>query len=98
MAKQKQYIDRNALLRQAETMFDGQREVMGVKAEHIYSAPVAEVAEVVHGEWKTEWDAEKDPKKYFIRIVCSNCGLKTGGVANYCPQCGAKMDGGKQDD
>lgn len=52
-------------------------------------------APVVHGEWKLEWDAEKDPKKYFIRIVCSNCGLKTGGKSNFCPKCGAKMNGGK---
>lgn len=52
-------------------------------------------AHVVHGEWKLEWDAEKDPKKYFVRIVCSNCGLKTGEKSNFCPKCGAKMDGGK---
>lgn len=59
--------------------------------------PSADVAPVVHGEWKFEWDAEKDPKKYFIRIVCSRCGLKTGGKSNYCPNCGAKMDGERKE-
>lgn len=48
------------------------------------------------GEWKFEWDPIKDPKKYFIRIVCSCCGLKTGQVSNFCPQCGAKMKGGAE--
>lgn len=57
----------------------------------------ADVAPVRHGRWNVEWDAERDPKRYFVRIVCSNCGLKTGQKSNYCPNCGAKMNGGEPD-
>lgn len=48
------------------------------------------------GEWKFEHDPINDPKKYFIRIVCSCCGLKTGQVSNFCPNCGAQMKGGAE--
>lgn len=54
--------------------------------------PTADVVEVRHGRWIFEHDIFNDPKGYFIRIVCSECGLKTGQISNYCPMCGAKMD------
>lgn len=47
------------------------------------------------GEWTWEHDLIRDPKRYFIRVVCSCCGLKTGETSNYCPKCGAKMKGGE---
>ena len=53
--------------------------------------------EVVHGEWKTEFD-EFGWKKH----TCSICGyVKRTDVHvslgwNYCPNCGAKMDKGKE--
>lgn len=49
--------------------------------------PAADVVEVVHGKW--------------IKGVCDKCGFDWGKVApivsvpNYCPHCGARMDGGK---
>lgn len=43
------------------------------------------------GRWIYKWDAERDPKKLFVRIVCSECNLHTGQKSNYCPNCGAKM-------
>lgn len=63
-----------------------------VMSSVIKDAPAADVVEVRHGEWIIEHDPINDPKKYFIRIVCSCCGLKTGQVSNFCPMCGAKMD------
>ena len=63
--------------------------------EHIDNAPDA--VEVVHGRWIFKHNPITDPKKYFIRIVCSECNLHTGQKSNYCPNCGAKMDGGKND-
>lgn len=55
-------------------------------------AVIENAEEVVHGRWIFKHNPIKDPKGYFIRIVCSECNLHTGQKSNYCPQCGAKMD------
>ena len=50
----------------------------------------AEVAKVVHGRWRfcgsDRWNDDYE---------CSNCGKMAMCDSNYCPNCGAKMDGGK---
>lgn len=55
-------------------------------------APTIEAVPVVHAEWVLE-----RPGHY----MCANCGtLKYGRAAilmQYCPDCGAKMDGGAND-
>lgn len=55
--------------------------------------PGVDAVKVVHGRWIFKHNPITDPKRYFIRIVCSECNLHTGQKSNYCPQCGAKMDG-----
>ena len=66
------------------------------KASSIYAvidnAPSADVAQVRHGRW--EWDTEDIYR-------CSNCAEKSHVKEvmghpewDYCPNCGAKMDGG----
>ena len=44
------------------------------------------------GRWIFKHDPITDPKKYFVRIICSECNLHTGQKSNYCPNCGARMD------
>ena len=60
----------------------------------VSDAPAADVAPVVHGRWI-------DKKGGFWEMAtCSMCGEKypcVGMVPNYCPNCGAKMDGGDGD-
>lgn len=65
-------------------------------AEDFYSIPVADVAPVVHGQW--EQDADGD-------WYCTNCdevvaicesGRERTYRKPYCPNCGAKMDGGAE--
>ena len=60
------------------------------------NAPAADVVEVVHGQWITEyWKSG-----YIKRCYCSRCGESPKDAYNpdnYCPKCGAKMDGGKDD-
>ena len=58
----------------------------------ILNAPAADVAQVRHGRW--EWDTEDIYR-------CSNCAEKSHVKEvmghpewDYCPNCGAKMDGG----
>ena len=62
--------------------------------------PVADVAPVVRGRW------EKEPSSYWrwtssgaVAVTrttyrCGLCGRGTAVKSNYCPNCGAKMDGG----
>lgn len=57
-----------------------------VAIDLISKEPTAEAAEVVHGEWIEGKSLEK----------CSICGKKGFPDWRYCPNCGAKMDGGKE--
>ena len=68
-----------------------------VLIEDIQNAPTADVAEVKHGEWK----AIVKQDNYFEPPYCDTCKCSVCGyvidvsetVYNYCPMCGAKMDG-----
>ena len=66
--------------------------------------PAADVAPVVHGRWTAQMESEPNEwNKWTNRIVgyiCSNCGneaieyVDDYFLSDYCPYCGAKMDGG----
>lgn len=62
----------------------------------VCSAPVADVAPVVHGCFEPCFDENGNWRQGFAK--CSNCGKEYyAQVINhfgYCPNCGAKMDGG----
>ena len=56
-------------------------------ASEISCLPAADVAPVVHGRWK----------RYGRNLgECSNCGEIVNIRYNYCPNCGAEMDGGAE--
>ncbi|MBQ3124998.1 MAG: hypothetical protein IJC09_06230 [Clostridia bacterium] len=65
----------------------------------IEQIPTADVAEVKHGKWESEWSIIGNA----LYFHCSVCGESdpwqhTGrGPASYCPRCGAKMDGGEEE-
>lgn len=59
---------------------------------HIEAAPAVEAVEVVHGRW-----IEQEKYTFGVMYDCSICDnriLDNGHSWNYCPNCGAKMDGG----
>lgn len=64
--------------------------------QEINSIPAADVAPVVHGCFEPCFDENGNWRQGFAK--CSNCGKEYyAQVINhfgYCPNCGAKMDGG----
>lgn len=67
--------------------------------EFLETRPIVDAAEVVHGEWSTV----EDDYTGMIALECSKCKEQWWfedeppmKIYNYCPNCGAKMDGGSQ--
>ena len=68
----------------------GFRKALGLAIQTVENAPT--IDPVRHGKWE-DYDG-------VIRINCSNCGkvyfnttILEVGKCNFCPNCGAKMDG-----
>ena len=58
-------------------------------AEDFYSIPAADVAPVIHARWiPFHSEAAGDIQH------CSACKIGFAGKTDFCPHCGAKMDGG----
>ena len=81
-----EYIDKEAL---RDALYDADAITMnGVKILNQF--PAADVEPVMHGRWETNSDRPDS-------LICSIC--KCGfdmwkhDPHNYCPNCGAKMDG-----
>ena len=71
--------------------------------EGIDAVPTADVAPVRHGRWKKSKGNERPTENGFVhddRYVCDCCGwgccCETKLDFSFCPNCGAKMDGGEQ--
>ena len=95
---EKEYIERNNVIshKRPFTEFDEggwSCKVQAVAVEDIQNIPAADVAPVRHGEWANEETA----------VTCTACGrsydtdfeIKRNVIRDfdYCPNCGAKMDG-----
>ena len=86
-----EYIERELAI-EALSRGDGCGNVCRRAIERILSADVAPVR---HGRW-----IEKGKYTFGIMYDCSLCEnriLDNGHSWNYCPHCGAKMDGGDND-
>ena len=89
-----EYIDRAALMSHIESQarewgeeYDAQ-QILG----DIEDFPTADVAEVKHGEWI--WSMDFPIMQAMIR--CSLCNEPSITMSKFCPNCGAKMDGGEE--
>lgn len=95
-----EYIEREAAIR----VVNGQSSLTMTRSgliDSISKLPAADVAPVVHGRWVVRFDGPYKRR----RCYCSHCGKHNGvgGIAQnqekpYCPNCGAKMDGGDSDE
>ena len=88
-----EYIEREALLAAYDKAHVGPP---GGARKLIAEAPAADVAPVVHGRWNG-WHGDKmvaeDKYKHYHYYSCNKCGRKSAVASNYCPNCGARMDG-----
>ena len=60
-----------------------------VYVEDIDNAPTVDAVEVKHGRWVKKQFADDCTTAY----RCSDCHTTWDANTNYCPNCGAKMDG-----
>ena len=99
MAEKPDFIDRAVLLKMARHRVDikgmeyegitkGVNLALELIEDFVKDVPNVDAVEVVHGRW-VYTDGE-----YEIYMICSECGWDSDYRTNYCPNCGAKMDGG----
>ena len=100
-----EYIERDKIL--AEEEFFGEHATwdnpmtdgcMAVRSDFIMSIPAADVTPVIHAKWIDKyWTTEDDwGVVNHHTLTCSACVKEyqwSRGKTNYCPNCGAKMDG-----
>jgi len=100
-----EYIERGALIKRLCNTCDGwcentECDCVNCKSEHrcdmvqeICDCPAADVAPVVHGRWNCVGSVCIDGE-YEDTFRCSKCSIPYFRKSRYCPNCGAKMDGG----
>lgn len=81
---------------------DGNGEILvplSAVKQAIAMTPTEDVEKVMHGWWKWETKIEPQAQNRLYCSVCDNECLSKGIYyvqSKYCPHCGAKMDGGKE--
>ena len=97
---EKEYIDREALVERLK-----KEECDCEWLWTILDIPAADVAPVRHGRWKKSKGNERPTENGFVhddRYFCDCCGwgccCDTKLDFNFCPNCGAKMFGGEEND
>ena len=61
-------------------------------------APTVDAVEVVHGKWMPQYDrCWIDGQRWKTGYYCSSCMGFNKAESNYCPNCGAKMDGERRE-
>ena len=90
-----EYIRRDDALKGVELFQCGWAEIEAVQTDYIERLPAADVAPVRHGRWIDAYP-DVEPNPMFMYGICSECGFEQGisKYLNYCPNCGARMDGG----
>ena len=102
---EKEYIEREALIEEAKhnkAVCQAIADIVDVK-DIINNTPVADVAPIRHGHWKKGKGNERPTENGFVhdnKYVCDCCGwgccCETKLDFSFCPNCGAKMDGGEE--
>ena len=90
MANEKRLIDANALKAEFPVIGNFKDDLWHSATVRVAidNAPTVDAVEVVHGSWLKRGQIYK----------CSLCACCVGGHWDYCPNCGAKMDGERKED
>ena len=84
-------ISRDAAIAELEQWAEHGYDVIhwtGIKVM-LENQPAVDAAPVRHGRWTDRGS---------LSCRCSCCGCKSNAEYNYCPHCGARMDGGEDDE
>lgn len=92
-----EYIDKNATAGILEAMSRSAdceciKKRLEKATKRVSAIPAADVAPVVHGRWVPFHSEAAGDIQY-----CSACEIGFDAKTDYCPNCGAKMDGGADD-
>lgn len=94
MLRTAEFMEREALLNEI-SMASTLKECVTI----VRRFPAADVEPVKHGEWVSCEESDEFPYRVYRslrRCECSVCGFTP--QLNRCPNCGAKMDGGSDDE
>jgi hypothetical protein len=73
------------------------KSVCAARKDELAAIPAADVAPVVHGRWDAQkyWKYENKHSIQYHTNRCSlcHCDVSSRLLYNYCPNCGARMDG-----
>lgn len=109
MSEKKEYIERGALIafvrevrkklpKDSKDFFTRDEMLLNFQ-QYLESQKAADVEPAVRGEWQDGIDF--DEQNVYMCSVCKEpyileCGTPKDNKYNYCPNCGAKMDGEKE--
>ena len=84
-----EYIKREALVHRLKSLylFNITQRIFEIISE----IPTADVAPVVHGRWVTHYRSGTTVAEGYVSTCCD---MWNNRKSDYCPHCGAKMDGG----
>lgn len=92
-----EYIEREALIGDLTAAMDhsGMGQVIGqTLIRYVKRQPAADVAPVVHGRWEHGYYCYEPATQCSVCKVCLAKGHRAEKQFTFCPNCGAKMDGG----
>ena len=107
MENEKRLIDANEVIRCMQSVIDEENNpnslgcrVMREIIKGLELTPTVDAVEVVHGRWVSSgcgFDCCSECLKVYADGYLTAMGIKPRMQFNYCPNCGAKMDGGDED-
>ena len=89
MANEKRLIDANALIEMVGKRLKNPL-IFNWLCSFVKDAPTVDAVEVVHGEWGEIYTCHGER---LWGYKCSQCEYDNSKKTNFCPNCGAKMDG-----